>query len=382
MLVFFMLPQIPPKMPDEIENEVVTQIQPIFPQFDEHVIRMAITHVRQRVQTAQGGQPLTTALLLPACIDFLLEVTQDFILPLGNNLQVNGISRPLVPVSEEGKTNNGVPAVIIIDSQEDADKTLITADTKMSVTKSNNKDKYEPTVYAGIERPAFDSTVTNPWNTIRSSDSSSSSSSSGGSESSDSHLPSSSSYDSETFTNSSLNTNENCEENRRKSDQQLNTHKEVLKSALEIVVGVVPNVDEKFAMDYLKRSAQCTNYDQARMANELIEHLFENHNYPKKVEVVKDVKDNLKKEKVTSDVDYYKVEGLQTSLKQLSLYKQQCMVLLANKFTLIPYKFLKKAFYENFQRYARTYKHLQEMLDSPAYGTVYYFKFLFTCNIF
>ena len=229
-------------MPNDIENEVVTQIQPIFPQFDEHIIRIAITHVRQGVQIAQGGQPLTTALLLPACIDFLLEVTQDFILPIGNNLQVNGISRPAVPVSEERKANNGAPAVIVIDSQEDADKTLITTDNKMNVTKSNNKDKYEQTVYTGIERPAFNSTVNNPWNKIRSSDSSSSSSSSSGSESSDSHLPSSSSYDSESFTNSPLSTDANCEENRRKTEstieenQQLNSHKEILKSALEIVV--------------------------------------------------------------------------------------------------------------------------------------------------
>ena len=60
-------------MPDEIENQLLAQIKPVFPQFSEKLIRNVTTSVRNNNDNADRPVPE----LLSACIDFLLDMPQE-----------------------------------------------------------------------------------------------------------------------------------------------------------------------------------------------------------------------------------------------------------------------------------------------------------------
>ena len=62
-------------MPDEIENGLMVQITPMFPQFEEDTVRNVIEIVRQG--QINQGHPITVASLLPTCIDYLLDMPPE-----------------------------------------------------------------------------------------------------------------------------------------------------------------------------------------------------------------------------------------------------------------------------------------------------------------
>ena len=59
-------------MPDEIENQLLAQIKPVFPQFSEKLIRNVTNSVRNN---DNADRPVPE--LLSACIDFLLDMPQE-----------------------------------------------------------------------------------------------------------------------------------------------------------------------------------------------------------------------------------------------------------------------------------------------------------------
>lgn len=128
-------------MADAIEGHLLLQIQPVFPQLSDRLIRNAIGTVR-----LNQGIDATLATLLPACIDFLLDTPQD----AGNNPHNAGAV-------------NGEENVKARKNDEDEDR--------FSVTEEKYEFDSDDSLFLSIkeERPTFDTKMRDVKNYLSSS---------------------------------------------------------------------------------------------------------------------------------------------------------------------------------------------------------------------
>ena len=104
-------------MPDELEDSLYAQIQLVFPQLSERLIRNVTKVVRERNQV-DGAAAFAT--LLPACIDVLLEMPQEaqYNHLIGNAGNATGVNcnvqndQNYVFNAENGVGRNGRPIVV------------------------------------------------------------------------------------------------------------------------------------------------------------------------------------------------------------------------------------------------------------------------------
>eukprot|EP00112_Aurelia_sp_Birch-Aquarium-sp1_P024652 Seg788.8 transcript_id=Seg788.8/GoldUCD/mRNA.D3Y31 product="E3 ubiquitin-protein ligase RNF216" protein_id=Seg788.8/GoldUCD/D3Y31 len=137
-----------------------------------------------------------------------------------------------------------------------------------------------------------------------------------------------------------------------------------IQAAVTQVLLVVPDLCEKYATDFLTKEYAINCND---MANRFVEHLFEQESYPKKIvkEAPKPVPETKKEEKKKTEKDYLQVKAKKRYNKE---YADQCLSLLANAFNKVSMQDIRYALSQNYGRYARTFKYLNERIKENREG--------------
>lgn len=99
-------------MADDIDNKLLEEIRPVFPQYDKNGIMDVILMLKRRLQSQQ--QPVSVGSLLPLCIDYLLETNQPGRLDPANPVEPVGygqvfpqlVAKPWEKIVHEETTNN------------------------------------------------------------------------------------------------------------------------------------------------------------------------------------------------------------------------------------------------------------------------------------